>query len=343
VRFVRKGFTLIELLVVIAIIAILIGLLLPAVQKVREAAARLQCQNNLKQIGLAMYNYESTYKHFPTCGAESGAFGVPASAVGFETMGWEYQLLPFLEQDALYNIGQNSGPYGWNSGIGKSMVEVPVAMYQCPSRNNRTSVPMSWGSQYAMGDYAGVMVEWGFQYQATQPPDPGEAQTFMGILAKGGHVRTDAKGNVVPGTVKYGYVRVTGVPDGLSNTVAIMEKAVSAQFSQPQNWDWWELPGWAFGADWPNMRLAGNWVPLLADTQARPQWFYDSAGGVGRPAEFGFGSAHTGVLNALFGDGSVRTLSLSLNTCGSKSWSDNSCILYHLGHRADGYAVTIPD
>jgi prepilin-type N-terminal cleavage/methylation domain-containing protein/prepilin-type processing-associated H-X9-DG protein len=339
VRPLRKGFTLIELLVVIAIIAILIGLLLPAVQKVREAASRLQCQNNLKQIGLAMYNYESTYKYFPTAGANSGGFGVPASTAGFETMGWEYQILPFVEQDALYRIGQASGPYNWNAAIGKAMVEVPVTLYLCPSRSNRTSVVMPWGAAYAMGDYAGVMVEWGFQASATQPPDPNEPYTFMGIIAKGGHVRTDNPAL----TRKNGAVRVTAVPDGLSNTIAIMEKGVMAQNYQPQNWDWWELPGWALGADWPNMRLIGNWLPLLADNQDRPQWMYASAGNVGRPAEFGFGSPHTGSINTLFGDGSVRSLSLTLNSGGNRSSNDGTSILYHLGHRADGFVVTIPD
>src|SRR3954466_7166965 len=103
----RKGFTLIELLVVIAIIAILIGLLLPAVQKVRSAAAKIQCANNLKQIGLAMHNFESSNQGFPTAGANSGAFG--ATGVGFETMGWAYQLLPYIEQESLARIGQQSG------------------------------------------------------------------------------------------------------------------------------------------------------------------------------------------------------------------------------------------
>src|SRR5437762_2822289 len=126
----RKGFTLIELLVVIAIIAILIGLLLPAVQQVREAASRAQCQNNLKQIGLALHNHASAYKYFPTSGAQSAAFGV--TGVGFETMGWGYQILPFIEQNNLYKVGKESGPWGWNAAIGKSMVEVPVPTYLCP-------------------------------------------------------------------------------------------------------------------------------------------------------------------------------------------------------------------
>jgi type II secretory pathway pseudopilin PulG len=324
---------LIELLVVIAIIAILIGLLLPAVQKVREAAARMSCSNNLKQIGLALHNHESAYGYFPTSGAQSAALGM--TGVGFETMGWAYQILPFIEQDNLYRIGQQSGPYNWNPAIGKAMVEVVVKTYVCPSRSNRVSVPAPWGTVYAMNDYAGVMVEWGNQWQTTLPPDPNEPNTFKGIIVKGGHVRTDNPAL----TQKYGTVNAVGVIDGTSNTIAIMEKAVSSKQYQPtaSPWDWWETPGWAHNSDWPNMRLAGNWIPMLADNDPnRISW----ATANGKFWEPGFGSAHTGLVLAVFGDGSVHGVRLSIGNCGNMGWSDSSCVLYHLGGRSDGWVIS---
>jgi len=321
---------------VIAIIAILIGLLLPAVQKVRAAAARIKCANNLKQIGLACHNYESAYGYFPTAGAQSQAFGNTAIPnPGFEIQGWGYTLLPYIEQDNLYRLGANNNSYGWISSLGKAEVEVVIPTYVCPARSNRVSVPMPWGSVYAMNDYAGVMVEWGFEWQTTKPPDPNEPNTFMGIIVKGGHIRTDNPSL----TQKYGTVKVASVSDGTSSTIMIMEKSVYAKNYQPGNWDWWELPGWAHNADWPNMRLIGNWLPLLRDTDQRPQWMYDSAGGA-KPAEFSFGSNHLGGALAVFGDGSVKSLSYDINSCGNRGWSDNTCILYHLGHRSDGTVVS---
>src|SRR3954471_2701755 len=122
----RRGFTLIELLVVIAIIAILIGLLLPAVQKVRAAAARAQCQNNLKQLGLALHNYHDTTGFFPPS-ATNAAFN-PGWA---KVHGWGPFLLPYIEQGNLANLYQWTSD--WNTAVNAAAVSTVVKTFLCPS------------------------------------------------------------------------------------------------------------------------------------------------------------------------------------------------------------------
>jgi prepilin-type N-terminal cleavage/methylation domain-containing protein len=161
----RRGFTLIELLVVIAIIAILIGLLLPAVQKIREAANRMKCANNLKQIGLGLHNYQSQNGFFPP-GAVTNQTGTSAAAIrAIETRNklgittpsfhsWTPFLLPYIEQDNLfrqYNINAD-----WSSAANQSVRETPLAIMVCPSTpggSNRFNVKSN-GVRAAAGDYA---------------------------------------------------------------------------------------------------------------------------------------------------------------------------------------------
>jgi prepilin-type N-terminal cleavage/methylation domain-containing protein/prepilin-type processing-associated H-X9-DG protein len=132
----RRGFTLIELLVVIAIIAVLIGLLLPAVQKVREAANRMQCQNNLKQLGLAMMNYEGTNRFFP---ASSWTTGVPATGNPSGTFhSWRAFTLDYIEQGAIGSLYNKN--LSWFDPQNLPAVSTTIKTYLCPTNPGRTQL-----------------------------------------------------------------------------------------------------------------------------------------------------------------------------------------------------------
>jgi prepilin-type N-terminal cleavage/methylation domain-containing protein/prepilin-type processing-associated H-X9-DG protein len=203
------GFTLVELLVVIAIIGILVGLLLPAVQAAREAARRMQCSNNLKQLGLGLHNYESTYKKFPIGFLDT----VPGNGLNYDGgWSWATSILPYIEQGPMYNtLNQARHPYG--SGATPANIAacaVPIPSYRCPSDiapptagNNAGNVN---GTQnVAITSYAGVLGSFDGQWCEVSGTLNVEGVRNHGLFVTNS-ARTIAK-----------------VLDGTSNTLAIGE------------------------------------------------------------------------------------------------------------------------
>ena len=327
----RMAFTLVELLVVIAIIGILVALLLPAVQQAREAARRLQCTNNLKQMGLAALNFESSNQQLPSAGGCSQQWWdeqrVPA--YGYENAGWMFQILPFIEEQALMDRREVDG---WLGGQ-VAMAEQTVSAFQCNSRGPRFGIK-DGVDVVALSDYAGIVGSWsrspqpagrewgGFQWDNRQPKEENEEDNvWTGMIAKAGHVHNRQ-------VDKFSDITIGKVKDGMSKTIMFMEKAAAAQFYTVDNeacWPWWELMGYYHNADWMTMRLVAPNAPLLRDSDERTRTDPCSNG---QHKEFGFGSAHQ-VINAVYGDGSVRPVSYDIE------WQ----ILDDLGRRADGRVV----
>lgn len=268
----RPGFTLLELLVVIAIIGILMSLLLPAVQKVRAAAARIQCANNLKQIGLALHNYHDTYDVFPS--------GVTSKSSEFR-MSWLARLLPYVEQEPLWNITLGAYdflpfPFTNPPHIGLSH---PIKLFACPA-DSRVSLtqPTHLNFRVALTSYVGV-----FGTDYTQP----DGTLFL-----------DSQ------------VRLTDITDGASNTIIVGERPPSADFW----YGWWYAGLGQANSGSPDMVLGVRDINTGARfAQSCPRGPYHFQPGNFREQcdLFHFWSPHSGGAHFLFGDGSVHFLSYS--------------------------------
>jgi prepilin-type N-terminal cleavage/methylation domain-containing protein/prepilin-type processing-associated H-X9-DG protein len=371
----RRAFTLIELLVVIAIIAILIGLLLPAVQKIREAAARISCSNNLKQIGLAMHGYLDHRGFLPSAGSSDGKplSGGPWPNAG-EGTNWAVYLMPFIERDSIWNRLTFTGDAGWtddpdqknSSAVNnvKLAADNVLPIFRCPSDPHPRLTP-NWsnvpgGYLVTRNSYVAIAgavdgLDAAGLFRESRNTDATSWSIDFGITAWGGMIAP-----------AFNRVTVATVSDGLSNTMMISEQSDYLSYIDPTtgaprqggDYEMTSTAGGLFrghggtgrdargnlsqGKPWMDSR-GQTFTTIRYQINQKTGWQCQVAGvGVcgGGPSRWWTGeganvplvSAHSGGVNALFGDASVHFLSNGTDIL----------TLARLATRDDGQVMSLP-
>ena len=314
-----RGFTLIELLVVIAIIAVLIALLLPAVQQAREAARRSQCKNNLKQMGLAMYNYHDTYSVFPRA-----CFQSTGSGTGYQGFSPQAMMLPYLDQAPLFN--QINFNQSFVSGVNATLKNTRLTVFRCPSDSSTNLVPgnnyafcggaslimMSPipgagvggppGTQITTGDQIGMFnMRKNLNVSAVSDGTSNTIAASEGILGTGNGAY--AMGNLVRGTAFPGGMPNTFASVALLNAYGASCTANKGNFLNSTHREWINgMPGQTL---FNTLNSPNSANPECHECSAC-SW-YDSRG------VWTARSRHTGGVHALMGDGAVRFISDSVD------------------------------
>jgi len=337
----KKAFTLIELLVVIAIIAVLIGLLLPAVQKVREAAARTSCANNLKQLGLAIMNFESTNKALPTSGEGVGPGSTTAGVYTpgntcFDGQSLFTQLLPYLEQEAAAKQS-NSKVLHYTDDLNQAPYKTVIKSLVCSGNPTALSSGLD-AAGYGTTDYmpvAYVDIDGTTGYRNSSSKKTALLTLTGTIVSGGGTIGAGAAAGTVTYSTQGGGRKITGITDGGSNTIGLFEdvgrgnaawgtelgKTAYAYNGNQRYIARWAEPDGSNGVSGPAFDDAGvanggavttgltisKWINQNSYPTGGPntcKWTNNNCGPNDEPFSF-----HTGVVGSVFGDGHVAFIS----------------------------------